>query len=299
MKSLEHPPPLDLIQRWFQSVVTHADGAEAGILAPETQQLIALHPKDSESVIRRSSRLSAVDRLSIYAGAYYARLLECMGGCFPVLKLTLGDEIFDSFAFEYLHQYPSRSYTLDHLGEHFCKFLLDTKPSAAEDPGADWPDFLIELATLEWIISRVFDGPGPEDHGTLTIETLQNFPAEKFAEARLQPVAGFELLAFRHAVSSHYTAVRHSGETQIAPKFEACAENVAIFRRDFVVRRFPLTEAQYALLQQLKSGAPVREAIVASARTMDMVDDSFGDLLKSWFEHWSQQGFFASISTPD
>src|SRR5262249_35904339 len=107
---------LHLIQSWFQSVVTDVNGVEAGIQSSKTQELIA--DAEAQDVIRRSKRLTSAERLGIYATAYYARLLECMGAFFPVLKHALGDDVFDSFVLEYLLQYPSRSYTLDHLGDH-------------------------------------------------------------------------------------------------------------------------------------------------------------------------------------
>lgn len=284
---------LSAVQRWFQAVITHAGGAEEGVRAEETLDLIESGSGDAGDVIRRSARQTPLERISIYAGAYYARLLECLGGCFPILKRALGEETFDSFAFEYLQQYPSRSYTLDRLGEHFCRFLEETRPNAEE---GGWPDFLIDLATLEWTIGRVFDGAGSEERDLLTPEVLEKFPADRFAEAKLSIVQGFELLAFRYPVSAYFTAVRRAAEDEDVPIPGPGAEHVAVFRRNFVVRRYPLAEPQYELLHKLQAGAAVGDAIAAAAARMDEDDDSMAATLQSWFRFWSREGFFAAIS---
>jgi hypothetical protein len=293
------PRSLDVVQRWFQAVVTHPEGVQGGAASDEAQALIRLKRGDLEAVVRRSRNLTAAERLSIYANAYYARLLECMGACFPVLKRALGDEVFDSFAFEYLQRYPSRSYTLDRLGEHFPRFLNETRPAREEDgepQRADWPDFLIDLATLEWTIAKVFDGPGVEGQPLLTPEAIQAIPPERFAEARLAPVVCLRLLAFRYPVNAYFTAARRAEEGEEIPIPEPADERVAILRRDYVVRRYPLSAPQYALLQAIQTGSTVGEAIAAAVAASDLDDDALAAGLRAWFRFWSAEGFFQSVA---
>jgi hypothetical protein len=283
---------LDVVQRWFQAVVTHPEGVEGGAESEEAQRLIRLRQGELEAVIRRSKSLTAAERMAIYANAYYARLLECMEAWFPVLKSALGEEVFNSFAFEYLQRYPSKSYTLDRLGENFSRFLDETRPGPEE---GGWPDFLIDLATLEWNIHQVFDGPGVEFQPLLTAETLRSFPAERFAEARLVPVPCLRLLAFRYPVNAYYTAARRAGEGEEAPVPDAAPELVALSRRDFVVRRYPLDAAQHALLRRVLAGATVGEAIAAAAAISGLDDEALAAALQAWFRLWTAEGFFQSI----
>jgi hypothetical protein len=236
--------------------------------------------------------------MGIYANAYYARLLECLASFFPVLQKALGEEVFEGFAFEYLQHYPSKSYTLDRLGESFARFLEETRPEPeeGEEPGAvGWPDFLIDLTVFEWNLNQVFDGPGVEGKPLLTAERLQSFPAERFAEARLVPVPCLRLLAFRFPVNAYYTAARHAGEGEEAPIPDPAPEYVALTRRDFVVRRFPLNAAQHALLEKILAGAPVGEAIAAAAEISGLDDEALGAELQAWFRLWVAEGFFQSI----
>jgi hypothetical protein len=288
---------LDVVQRWFQAVVTHPEGVEGGADSPEAQRLIHLKRGELEAVIRRSKSLTAAERLAIYANAYYARLLECLAAYYPVLQSALGEEVFESFAFEYLQRHPSVSYTLDRLGDSFARFLDETRPDreAGEPEEVGWPDFLIDLATLEWNINQVFDGPGVEFQPLLTAETLRSFPAERFAEARLVPVPCLRLLAFRYPVNAYYTAARRAGEGEEVPVPDAAPELVALSRRDFVVRRYPLDAAQHALLGRVLAGASVGEAIAAAAAISGLDDEALAVALQAWFRLWTAEGFFQSI----
>jgi hypothetical protein len=283
-----------VVQRWFQAVVTHPEGVEGGAESEEAQRLIRLQRGELEAVIRRSKNLTAAERMAIYANAYYARLLECLEAWFPVLRNALGEEVFNGFAFEYLQHYPSQSYTLDRLGENFARFLDETRP---EEGG--WPDFLIDLATLEWNIHQVFDGPGVEFQPLLTAEVLQAFPAERFAESRLVPVPCLRLLAFRYPVNAYYTAARAAEEGEEVPLPDPAPEWVALGRREFVVRRYPLDPLQYALLEKILAGATVGEAIAAAAEAADasgLDDDALAAGLQKWFRLWVAEGFFQAIS---
>jgi hypothetical protein len=290
---------LDVVQRWFQAVVTHPGGIEGGVDSEEAQALIHLKRGDLEAVIRRSRNLTASERIGIYANAYYARLLECLGDCFPMLKQAVGEEVFTGFAFEYLQHYPSRSYTLDRLGENFPRFLEETRPGP-EDGGpplgeVGWPDFLIDLASFEWTLAKVFDGPGTEGQALLMPEALQAFPAERFAEARLIPVPCLRLLTSRYPVNAWFTAVRQGEEGEEIPIPDPAPEHTAITRRDFVVRRYSLTFPQHALLAALQSGAPVAESLAAAAAVSDLDDDALAAELRSWFRLFTAEGFFSAI----
>jgi hypothetical protein len=237
--------------------------------------------------------------MGIYANAYYARLLECLAAFFPLLQRTLGEEVFEGFAFEYLQHYPSKSYTLDRLGESFTRFLEETRPEPeeGEEPGAlGWPDFLIDLSVFEWNLNQVFDGPGVEGKPLLTAELLQTFPPERFAEARLVPVPCLRLLAFRFPVNAYFTASRHVEEGEELEIPDPAPEFLALSRRDWIVRRFPLTPAQHALLEKILAGAPVGEAIAAAADVSGLDDEALGAELQSWFRIWVAEGFFQAIA---
>jgi len=279
---------LSTIQRWFQSVISHPDGVEAGIDTTEAQKLIGLNRTELEKIIRRSKNLTAEDRLGIYANAYYARLMECLRESFPVLAKTLGREVFDGFAFEYLQNYPSKSYTLNRLGDSFAHFLEETRPT--ED--GDWADFLIDLARLEWSIEQVFDGPGVEGQQLLSASDLQGIDASRFGQSRLRPVVCLRLLKLKYPVNDYYTAARRMQDGETAPPPPEPAEQfLALTRRDFVVRRIVLSASQHTLLAALQSGLTVEQAIGALVESGGDVEN-LGASLHEWFAQWTALGLF-------
>ncbi|PAJ76379.1 hypothetical protein CJF42_00310 [Pseudoalteromonas sp. NBT06-2] len=73
-------------------------------------------------------KLSASEHIDIYQRNYYARLLNCMREQFPALCFALGEELFNSFAHEYLVDCPSDSYTLYELGRCFASYLENSRP---------------------------------------------------------------------------------------------------------------------------------------------------------------------------
>jgi len=298
------------LQRWFQAVITHADGVDSGAGSQEAQRLIRLGPGQLERVITRSRALTAAERLAIYANAYHTRLLECLGEVFPMLKRTLGDEAFDGFAFGYLQDYPSRSYTLNELGRHFPRYLEDTRPAAnCTEPdlsGAgspveaadEWPDFLIDLAHLEWAIYEVFDGPGIEGQAFLRFDQLVNLRPEQWAAAQLHPVPCLKLLATRFPVNDYYTRFRQLKENESPPMPRAHQSFVAFSRRDFVVRRYNLSGTEFELLRAIQNEFPVARAIECTTQTSTDSVDQLASNLKLWFRNWTAEGFFRGIKLP-
>jgi len=286
--------PLHTVQRWMQAVIMHPDGVDAGLASDSARQHLDVAPENVEQVIARSEAQTSVERLSIYANAYYARLLECLGEEFPVLKKTLGEETFDAFAMDYLQHYPSQSYTLGKLGESFTRYLAETRPAEANggELPADWPDFLIDLATLEWTFSQVFDGQGIEGQTLLTSEQLQAIDAEQWPSARLEVVPCLKLLALRFPVNAFYTAMRRSEEP---PLPGPAASWLAITRRDFIVRRHELTERQYELLSALAAGEMIGAAIERAARAPGGDLEQFVVELGDWFRDWAAADFFQRV----
>jgi Putative DNA-binding domain len=315
----EQQPNLDRVQRWFQAVITHPDGVRPGAAAAPR---LNGGPNAIDRVITRSSRLSAADRLNVYANAYYARLLECLGDVFPVLKRTLGDDAFGGFAFGYLQSYPSRSYTLNELGRSFPQYLQETRPpceqrerdasgasgvtsGGADDApmtsgGADWADFLIDLARLEWEVYEVFDCPGTEDGPALTAERVSAIDPHHWPTARLTPAPCLRLLETRYPVNAYYTAMRRAKDDQTVAFPDPVESYLAVNRLDYAVQRYDLTRAQHALLSAVLAGKPVGEAIARAADAFEGDATELAGQLQRWFHDWTAGGFFVAVEAePD
>lgn len=297
-------PELSVVQRWFQAVVTHPNGVEAGVESPDASTLVPITRDELEVMITRSERVSARDRIAIYANAYYARLLECLGDSYPVLKRTLGEEAFSGFAFGYLQQYPSSSYTLGKLGERFADYLAETRPdcdTTGTVPGEGtpaWPDFLIELAHLEWAIAQVFDGPGMENKPMLQTGELAAGRAEDWTQVRLQVAPCLRLLSTRFPLNAYYTEARRDacGAALAIPAPKP--SYMAITRRDYIVRRHELTASQFLILKELQEGATLGEAIANAEAAAGMSEERFAAALTQSFQDWTCMQFFQSAVYP-
>jgi hypothetical protein len=257
-----HPQQLGQLQRWMLDAIT----AEASI-----------EPQDLREKILPSQRQSADERLAVYRRAYLARLLEVLRELFPCTRFAVGDDLFDQFAAGYLEQHPPHSYTLGRLADHVVEYLDASRP-------ADWGRFVVELACLEHAIDRIFDAPGPEQLPPLKL------PPDATKSIHLHFVPGFELHAFEYPVSTFYTDWKANRQP---PWPERNPQFVALFRRDYIVRRHALSAVQYQLLLKLHGGASLDEALAATAVTSPASSDELAADFHKWFADWAAEPFFA------
>ncbi len=286
-------PNLDVIQRWMQSVIVHADGVEAGIESAGAQHEVAVTISRIEEMICRSRAQTSVERLEVYANAYKARLLEVLIGEYPALVHALGEEVFVGLASGYLEEHPPCSYTLADLGRSFPDYLAQTRPlNQNEDSLPDWADFLIDLARLERIYSEVFDGPGIEGQPTLQPDDVRGMSPDQWLAARLIPAPCLRMTTFRFAVHEYATAVRNQQEPEVPV---AQPTRLAITRRDYVVRRVALMEAEFTVLAALVEGGSVSEALErAFANECDSINELASDI-NLWFRNWAAGGYFVGL----
>jgi hypothetical protein len=306
------------LQRWVQEVITNPDGISAGVESESARQEIDISGSQIEQVVEPSSRLGSAERLAVYGNAYFARLVECLGEEFPATCFALGEDTFQTFAFGYIKNRPSTSYSLGFLGERFPQYLIDTRPTDVPQPG--WPDFLIDLATLERTYAEVFDGPGPEHLDTLQPEDLQAIPPELVSEIRFVPVPSLRLMEARFPVHEYVTAVRRDRSPEAptdrftiafggyvtavrrdrSPEIPLPAETLLVItRRDFVVRRGTVSRAEFQLLRAILDGNTLGTAIELAAQELpDGSDDEFAASLSKWFQHWATAGWFLRVELP-
>jgi len=290
-------PPfhLDQVQRWMQAVITHPHGVAAGVDSPAAREQIDLSRENVEQVVSSSSKQTSMQRLEVYANAYYARLLECLHEEFSALVHALGEETFDAFGFGYLQQYPSQSYTLAELGRHFPRYLSETRPpdTVNESGSGSWPDFLIDLATTERTYSEVFDGPGVEGKTLLAPEDLATIDPEQWPDTRLDPAPCLRLLLLRYPVHEYISSVRH-GQTAEVPA--PSPTYLVITRRDFIVRRVAVSSNEHAILQSLVAGETVGTAIEGALDATEPAGSLLASDLHRWFRTWAEAGYFQAVA---
>lgn len=282
-------PALDVLQRWMLRVITHPGGVAAGIDDAESQSELAVTTEGLANFIEPSLRQTSIERLEVYANAYHARLIECLAEEFPTVRASVGEELFANFVVTYLQQFPSRSYTLANLGRDFPKFLQQSRPErASAEP--DWADFLIDVAQLERCYSEVFDGPGEEEQPPDPAKLV--IPAADPAAVRVRLTASLRLMRFSFPVQEAVRAARAGQAVQVpAPQ----ATQLAVSRREYIVRRMLLEPWQLTLLSWLQNGSTLGEALTSASQEFQGAGNELAAALQQSFAAWTAAGLIIAV----
>jgi hypothetical protein len=287
-------PKLDQLQRWMQAVVTHPGGLVSGIASEEAQGSLSVTLSTLENIVAPSAKLSGAERLAIYCRSYHARLVQCFESMFPILLKFLGNDLFNKFALDYLDKHPPHSYTLNDLADGFAQHLAETRPDATApwDQRERWPDFIIDLASIEWAFQKVYDGPGVEGQPVRDAQDLGAMPIESILASRPVSVPCLRLFEFRYPVHDYLIAASRGAE----PEMPAPGERfVAMTRVNYRVKVYELTKLQYELLRRLDGDSTVAQALdrcAAFADSREFVVDSVIELL----DDWVAKGLLATVT---
>lgn len=168
------------------------------------------------------------------------------------------------------------------------------RPAAeTDDAGAlNWPDFLIDLATLERTYSEVFDGLGTEGQNSLGPDDLAAISPEQWPQAKLVPVACLRLLELHFPVHKFASDVKHGREPAVPPPSSTF---LVVSRRNYVVRPREVSRAEFQVLNELCDGRMVGEVITQANEICDLSIDELTKQLHDWFAMWTADGFFRQI----
>lgn len=264
-------PGLEKLQRWMQGYIVGPGASEEGDLA--------------DGLVLPSKTLSAIKRLDIYRDMYLPRMEEALAIDYPALKHFLGAEEFMRLVARYVEAYPSRSYTLNRLGDHLPELVATL---------GDLPrkEFCADLARLEYALNRVFDA---NETAPLTPAAVHAVPGEAWETARLKTIEPFRLLAFDYPVSQYIGAV---DEENLFPRLARKKTWVVAYRRKYQVHRMDLIEPAYELLSALASGRTMGDAIMAvlTRKWRPAVKQL---QLFEWFRDWMAEGLFQAVEPGD
>ncbi len=140
-------PGLEALQALLYRLITAPEGVAAGLAAESASE-----PEMLEHLIESDDRLSATERLEIYANAYFYRILDCLKEDFPATLATLGPDDFHNLITAYLIEYPPTEPSISYAGRHLAEFLRHHSMRAMIER---WP-FIAELARLERTQIEVF-----------------------------------------------------------------------------------------------------------------------------------------------
>lgn len=256
------------LQDWLFASLTHPDQTEPALV---------------ERVLAPSPRQSARARLAVYQRSYILRLQTCLAEQFPALCHALGEGLFIDFAREYLRARPSSSHSLYQLGDGFADWLEANRPDHEQPASArePWIDFMVDLARYEHALFQLYDAPGHEGRA---------WPTPDCDDARLVLQPCFALCTARYPVAWYYHEVSQGRAPQLPLRQDAY---VAIVRKDYLTRSFPITAVHEQFLRTLQRTADLPRAMAELARALDR---PLADAHQSWTKEvrgrWLEAGFF-------
>src|SRR5712671_4696150 len=163
------------LQEWMQAVVTHPADV---YVAAESADLAV------DDVILPSRMLQLIQRVGIYHGMYMVRMIEALTVDYGALAHVLGEHAFEHLVRDYVQQFPSRSYTLNRLGDSLPEYIAASSLKRRI--------FLRDLAKLELAMTQVFDEAEAEP---LPADAIASIAPERIADARIVPIPALRLLS--------------------------------------------------------------------------------------------------------
>lgn len=165
----------DLQRLLLRLIAAPAGVADALALEP------TLVPHGLDAIIRGDERMTATERLEIYANAYFYRLLDVLKEDYPLTLAALGDDDFHNLITGYLLEFPPTEPSIHFAGRSLAQFLR-AHPLAAARP------WLAELAVFERTMLEVFHAADAE---ALDAAAMRAIPADAWpgVAMRLAPAA--------------------------------------------------------------------------------------------------------------
>lgn len=257
------------LQEWMQAVVTHPG---------DVYEAAAAAAIDVDSLVLPSRTLQPIQRLGIYHGMYMMRMIEALEVDYGALAHLIGEHAFSHLVIGYVQRFPSRSYTLNRLGDALPEFIADSTLKRRT--------FLYDMARLELAMTQVFDEAEAEP---LPADAIASVPPERIDALRITPIPALRLLEFHYDANEAFQAWRD--ERAIRPRRgKTC---LVVYRRDYSVYRMPLSREAFSFLGNLISGHTIGGAIAAFRRRFHRFPEQ--DEIFTWFRDWSAAGLFTAL----
>lgn len=231
--------------------------------------------RDPQGIVLGDARLSAAQRLDIYADAYRARLCEALVADFGALHAYLGDEQFERLAHAYLEAFPSRHFSLRGFGENLSTFLRERSPYAQH------PE-LCELARFEWALCAAFDAA---DAAPAVAAGLAAVAPDGWGELRFDFHPSMRCIALRGNIPALWSALCEK-QTPPALRLEQAATVWLIWRRDLKLLFRPLDAPEAAALEGLREGESFARLCERLSEIIDeaQVPQRAAGFLRQWLD---------------
>jgi len=256
---------LEHMQASFKRLIVAPDG-----VGMESVHRDSLPANDPDALICGDERLRAVERLQIYATAYFLRLLDCLKENYPVLLKVVGDDDFRELIREYLAAHPSNSPSIFHIGRAFPQFVRAHRLSER------WP-FAGDLACLERTFIQIFHAA---DADLCSVEEMRAVRPEKWPALRFRTQPAVAILECEWPVEEIIDALDRADQVeQLVPRRGA----ILIWRKANEVYCRRLDNAEDTALRLVERGTTLGEVCEAVA---DLIEGDTVTQLNQMLQRW-------------
>jgi hypothetical protein len=224
-----------------------------------------------EAVISGDDRLSARERVAIYADAYFYRLLDVFKEDFPATLAALGEAHFHNLVTAYLIEYPPTEPSIAFAGCHLAEFLR-------QHPLGDQAPFVADLALLERILIESFHAA---DAAPLEAAAMSAIAPAEWPTLTMKLHPASRLLELEWHVEQVLRAVEHH-ESWKGPTHGPVS--LLVWRRNTEVFYRAIESPERAALMIARDGAPFAEICEAIASMSNGGDPAplINELLSRW-----------------
>ena len=233
---------LEKTQLCFQYLMMTGNATTSNIFFKNEESSI-----DFNNHIKGSSTSDKLERINIYSRGYYQRLIACLKIDYPSLVNFLGEDLFNHFAFNYIKENPSKSYTLYELGDSFHLFLQKTQPTLDNLSNEDIALYLfpLELIKLEKCRKKILTSKGIED---LDLDLDLKYKANQ-DKTMVNP--SVELIDLKLDLLHNYYQLINGFDIEESPNLKNCI--VLGFRVDYKPQFIYITKREATYIRALKS----------------------------------------------
>src|SRR5882757_2047732 len=247
--------PLKQLQSILYRLITAASGVAEGLAAEDRLPAGGL-----DALVLGDDRLSAEDRVDIYANMYFYRLLDVLKEDFPATLRVLGDDNFHNLATGYLLEYPPTEPSVMYCGRNLAAFLCN-HPLRKDAP------YIADLAALERAVVEVFHGA---DAVLLEADELRAIAPENWPALKLRAQPAVQILKLEYRVAELLRAIEEEREWKPAA---ASAVEVIVWRRNSQVFYRELEKVEQRAIATLQGGVTFTKICELVAADHDAMKD--------------------------
>lgn len=276
------PPPDALadIQQRLREWIAAPSGVAAALRAGGPGAVQAL-----DATLRSDDRLSAAQRLDVYANAYFYRIHDALCDDYGALCATLGEAAFHDLVTAYLLTHPPSQPSLRHAGKDLADFLARSGALESMRERVPWgPD----LARLECAILDAFDA---QDAPVVSRDELAAVDPEQWADLRFSFQPALRWVDTEWPVPRLRSAYDRGDD--LPETLQRSAARVLVWRNEERVGYRTLDALEAGAIALATAGASFGELCEELAQRKG--DDEAPGLAAAFLARWQTDGLFRRL----